>query len=178
MANATENRWKNWFVWSRVFHEQVKQTVSLSEESDPYKEAIRKGKNGLAIVSTAFFLEAYANAFTDFHVLEHLRDVFSELSVPKRIRLFPRFSGNTQEISSIWENKPIHKEISGLFTLRNQIAHVKLDKLNTQNNTSNLVKKHWNMALDLIFELETDFLFRIPKSSHSDFKKEIDALRI
>lgn len=182
MNDSEHEKWGNWFVWSRVCYEQVKQAVTSRKESDCSNNPISKGKLWFAVVSTAFFVEAYTKVFMDFHFPKEesnkeIYKAFQKLSIPHRLLLLPRFVGSPKEQLEKWEEDNIHKIIETIFQERNNFAHAKLGK-KYESLTPKKVTSYWNATLDIIYKLETEYMSRVPHSRHSEFKSEVDALRI
>jgi len=132
----------------------------------------------LAIMSTALFLEGYANAFVEEYVPEHLREAYLRLTVPQRLKLLPRFSSKQSTDVDSWEKRDLHDVIKGIFEKRNKLAHGKVGKIKARNVRKKTVAEYWNTALDTILLLEINWLSRVPRSRQDDFKREVDELRV
>ncbi len=172
MNNRQKKAWEDWRVLHRAYARQVSRAAQGIANTDE-----NASECALAIVAIASMLEAYSNFRSELEFDRPIVECLKKVPVPQRYLLYPRVAGAPHSYIVQWEGDSIHKEVKGIFTQRNNIAHAN-KTLSFKDCTPAKVAQLWDTCLDLLLRLETGPAGRIPASRHLDFEEEIDALRV
>jgi hypothetical protein len=140
------------------------------------------GECGLALVGITAMLEAYLNLHVKKEIIGRgasVADLYENINgTPAKYKYLPRVFGCPKELLEEYESNPVHREIKGLFTLRNKYVHGDVHKWKLVRLSKKQITKKWGDALDVVVLLETKGRFRIPDWMHDEFIAEVNGMRI